>query len=232
MIEAIIFDVDGTLYDETHAKVKAEVLTAQFISDNSDYSRDEVFHHFRKAKTQVIKDYSGCTIRNDRTKWYESTLELLGISNISPVEANDFYWSVVFQNIEPYLDLDAVIKELAKKYKLYILTDEFLNLQFKKLEILGLKDYFCEVVSSEKVGKTKPNKELFEYMLNIIGKPRQNIVMIGDNPKADIAGANSVGIHSVWLRRGKYHYYYYPDGNKPEITINNYLELQKKLDEI
>ncbi len=232
MIEAIIFDVDGTLYNETDAKIKAELLTAQFISEHSQYSRNEVYFAYLKSKAEIIEKYDSYTVRNDRVKWYKNALEKLKISNITPIEASNYYWDIVLDDIEPYLDLTLVIDELAKNYDLYILTDEFLEIQIKKLNRLGLKDYFCEIVSSEINGKTKPDRELFEYMLDLVGKPAKNVAMIGDNPKADMIGANQVGIHSIWLKRGKYHYYSHSNESKAELTIHNYLELVDKLSQI
>ncbi len=232
MIEAIIFDVDGTLYNETDAKVKAELLTAQFISEQSKYSMEEVYFAYRQSKAEVINGFTGYSIRNDREKWYHNTLKKLVISNVTAEQASDFYWRVVLDNMEPYPDLNLVIETLAKKYKLYVLTDELFDIQIKKLNRLGLTDYFSEIVSSEIIGKTKPNVQLFDYIIKLIDKSVRNIAMVGDNPIADVKGANLAGIHSVWLKRGKYHYYSYSEDQKPEITIDNYLQLPELLERI
>ena len=50
MIKAVVFDVDGTLYDETYPKVKAELLTAEFISDKSCVNVEDVYNTFREVK--------------------------------------------------------------------------------------------------------------------------------------------------------------------------------------
>ena len=55
---------------------------------------------------------------------------------------------------------------------------------------------------SEVVGKQKPEPIMFETALQKMGlteadKPR--IVMIGNNLKKDIAGANRMGVTSIWL---------------------------------
>ncbi len=232
MIEAIIFDVDGTLYNETDAKNKADLLTADFISQRSDYSMEEVYSAYRQSKSEVIREFEGETIRNDRVRWYQNTLKRLGISTLTSAEVSEYYWRVVLDNIEPYPDLQLVIDSLAKKYKLYVLTDEFLDIQHLKLSRLGLTKFFSEIVSSEIIGRTKPDTDLFDYMIKLIDKPSKHIAMIGDNPMADIKGANLAGLHSVWLKRGKYHCYTYSLDNKPEITIDNYLWLPDVLEKL
>ncbi len=229
MINTIIFDVDGTLYDETHAKIKAELITAIYISNNSSYSLETVYASYKNAKAKVIKELSGLVKRNNRINWYKETLTILGIINIDPVFLADYYWNVVIENMEIYFDLNLIIGKLYNEYKLYILTDEYFNIQIRKLQKLGIKKYFKAVVSSEITGKTKPNTKIFDHIIDLIGEKRNNIAMIGDNPNADIKGANLSSIYSIWLKRGKYSYYSYDDSNKPDIMINNYFELNDKL---
>ena len=66
----------------------------------------------------------------------------------------------------------------------------------------GLDDCFDAWVVSEVVGQQKPAAVMFETAYEKLGltdadKPR--IVMIGNNLKKDIAGANRQGLISVWL---------------------------------
>lgn len=66
----------------------------------------------------------------------------------------------------------------------------------------GLGDCFDQWIVSEVVGMQKPASIMFESALQKMGlteadKPR--IVMIGNNLKKDIAGANRMGLTSIWL---------------------------------
>ena len=66
----------------------------------------------------------------------------------------------------------------------------------------GLDDCFDAWVVSEVVGQQKPAAIMFETAYEKLGltetdKPR--IVMIGNNLKKDVAGANRQGLISVWL---------------------------------
>lgn len=73
----------------------------------------------------------------------------------------------------------------------------------KVLNNIGIDVYFDFQIYSDEVGFSKPNKEIFDLMLNKITKNRKihlsDIVHIGDNPKADIIGASSIGIHSLLI---------------------------------
>lgn len=69
------------------------------------------------------------------------------------------------------------------------------------LETLGLADKFEHVVSSGSFGWEKPSPSIFARAVELAGSPR-SVHMIGDNPVADIRGAENAGITGHLLERG------------------------------
>jgi putative hydrolase of the HAD superfamily len=71
----------------------------------------------------------------------------------------------------------------------------------KVLKHLGIDTYFDFQLYSDEAGLSKPNKAFFQLMLDEVAKLKNiepiEIVHIGDNPKADIWGADRVGISSL-----------------------------------
>ncbi|WP_448702414.1 HAD family hydrolase [Mucilaginibacter sp. AW1-3] len=71
----------------------------------------------------------------------------------------------------------------------------------KVLQKLDIARYFDFQLYSDEAGLSKPNKAFFELMLAEISKiryvPLTQVIHIGDNPKADIWGAEAVGINSL-----------------------------------
>lgn len=71
----------------------------------------------------------------------------------------------------------------------------------KVLQALDIAQYFDFQLYSDEAGLSKPNNAFFELMLDEISAlryvPLDEIIHIGDNPKADIWGANAVGINSL-----------------------------------
>ncbi len=66
----------------------------------------------------------------------------------------------------------------------------------------GLDDCFDAWVVSEVVGQQKPAAVMFETAYEKLGltdADKSRIVMIGNNLKKDVAGANRQGLISVWL---------------------------------
>ncbi|WP_010274591.1 HAD family hydrolase [Paenibacillus senegalensis] len=64
---------------------------------------------------------------------------------------------------------------------------------------LGILDYFDCFINSALVGYEKPNAEIFKAASKQAGDPEQ-IWMVGDNPEADIRGAESVGWNAILIR--------------------------------
>lgn len=232
MIKKILFDVDGTLYNETDAKAVAELLTAKYISDNSCFSVETVFSVFIKAKKLITRQYQGIPKANDRQIWFSYVLNELGIKNVTGDAASKYYWGVVFDNIKPYEDFLYILPKIKRKYKLYVLSDERKNLCIKKLQRLGLENTFEKVISSEEIGMTKPSKEIFQYAMEKIDGKYDETIIVGDNPITDIKGGNLFGINSALLMRGKYFYYSQCDDEKPDIEFVNYIQLIGKIDEL
>ncbi len=67
------------------------------------------------------------------------------------------------------------------------------------VESLGLFDLVETVFSSAVTGYEKPHRAAFEIALRHCGCP-QRVWMIGDNPIADVAGAEAVGIPAILVR--------------------------------
>ena len=64
---------------------------------------------------------------------------------------------------------------------------------------LGLSGLIENVLSSATTGYEKPNPRAFEIALSQSGNPSERW-MIGDNPIADVAGAEAAGIRAVLVR--------------------------------
>ncbi|MHB9130873.1 MAG: HAD family hydrolase [Armatimonadota bacterium] len=64
---------------------------------------------------------------------------------------------------------------------------------------LGLTEHLVAVFNSAQTGYEKPHPQAFRQVLDFIGAA-DDVWMIGDNPKADIAGAEALGIPGILVR--------------------------------
>jgi putative hydrolase of the HAD superfamily len=61
------------------------------------------------------------------------------------------------------------------------------------------------VLTSHAHGKTKPHQAIFRAMLDLLGVPAGDAVMVGDTIEDDVEGARAVGMRAVLLDRDERH---------------------------
>ena len=98
---------------------------------------------------------------------------------------------------------EELVRYLAKKYPLTVVTNGFVEVQYEKFDKSGLRDCFSHIVLSEEVGCQKPNPRIFEEALRMNGLQAEDVVMIGDSWSSDIKGAINAGIDQIWIRKSK-----------------------------
>ena len=98
---------------------------------------------------------------------------------------------------------EELVRYLAKKYPLTVVTNGFIEVQYEKFDKSGLRDCFAHIVLSEEVGCQKPNPRIFEEALRMNGLQAEDVVMIGDSWNSDIQGAINAGIDQIWIRKSK-----------------------------
>jgi len=64
---------------------------------------------------------------------------------------------------------------------------------------IGIHSLFDVVLTSALLGYEKPHPEAFGLALEAAGRPEE-VWMVGDNPEADVAGAERVGIPAILVR--------------------------------
>ena len=100
----------------------------------------------------------------------------------------------------------------------------------------GLGYCFEEWIVSEIVGEQKPARSMFDTAMEkmgLTGADKPFIVMIGNNLKKDVAGANRYGITSVWLDWSPryFHKVEEPDW-QPDYTVKTPEELKALIEEL
>lgn len=132
---------------------------------------------------------------------------------------------------------DAVLRSLYEEgYRIAMVADGEVESFQNIFEQNGLGYCFEKRIISEEVGIQKPAGLMFQTAMERMGltdEDKPDVVMIGNNLKKDIAGANRFGITSVWLDWSPryFHTVEEPDW-RPDYTVKTPEELKALIDRL
>ena len=189
MIKNIIFDLDNTIIEDKDD----DVLHYKEALRNCGYSEDNYINvynaldDYEQTLSEENRFYSRETVIEFLNKNLNTNYDIKLVDELNKVIGK--YW------INPFLSEDT-LKYLASKYKLYVFTNWFEVAQTERLQNIGYLKYFTNVFGSDTVG-AKPFLSSFNSVLQNIGALPSECIMIGDNKKCDIQGANNAGISAI-----------------------------------
>lgn len=193
MIGAICFDFDGTLAHFTgdffdHMKESAhrlgipEHLYDEFITTYLQYDKScssfpeacqKTFVSLRRKLPEDFESYC-----QETAKRYASYIELLPGAT----------------ELLEYL--------LSKNIPLTLITNGTQDIQRAAIQKAGLQHHFKTILISGELGIRKPDARIFQLACERLDVLPEHCLMIGDNLSADIEGAKSIGMQTVWMSRG------------------------------
>lgn len=92
---------------------------------------------------------------------------------------------------------------------------------------LGIGKYFDARVFSDEVRVRKPDRRIFERALDRLGLRPEEVVHVGDDVDADVAGAKALGMRAIWFNTG-----FWPGAhtNRADEEIHDHKELLEALE--
>ncbi len=201
-IKAIVFDFGGTLdTDGIHWAEKFwEAYVYYKISIPKDEFRNAFVYSERTIPTIIGPEFSLINTYKTQIKYqleYLINNKILEEVNEDLIEKlSQFCFNSTVRNI---ITTKTVLEELKHNFKLGLVSNYYGNVKTVLTE-LGVAKYFDVIVDSTIVGIRKPDKKIFEYTINKLNETPNNVVVVGDSYKNDIAPAKSLGCITVWLK--------------------------------
>ena len=199
----IFFDLDRTLWDfDKNMQLTLEELFERHNLGSYFENFENFFTCFTKHNERLWEEYRHGRLRKDilRSKRFELTLKEYGLKNkeLAKIIGEEYITESPQKTaLLPYAQ--EILECLYPKYKLYIITNGFNEVQFTKLKLCGLEKYFSRVVTSEISGYHKPHPMAFAYPLSSANALKEESIMVGDDLEIDIIGAKDFGIDQVYL---------------------------------
>jgi len=204
--QAILFDLDDTLlrYNiplESAWKKACEISTKAMNGLSSDelLKQIEIARNWYWSSTE--RHQAGrLNLLGARTAIVKEALKQMGRADeriAGTIAAN--YANILDETLGFFPDTWKTLEELVKKkVKLALLTNGAGEVQQAKIERFMLERYFAICLIEGDLGFGKPDRRVFEMALERLDVRPAQAWMVGDDLERDIAGAQTLGILSIW----------------------------------
>ncbi|MBI5668205.1 MAG: HAD family hydrolase [Chloroflexi bacterium] len=244
-LKAVLFDLDDTLLDWSDEQTDWLAYEQQFLQRVFDYICQEV--HPLPDMQAFIDEFHRLT----REGWSAGRSTFiaphLGRILVQAAEASGaptgclddrrclevYGWKAV-PGCRLFPEVPAVLSLLRDSgIKVGIVTNAYQPMWMRDVEIEqhGLLEYFPDCrISAADVGYLKPHPAIFRAALKVLDIQPEEAVFVGDNPTADIAGAQAAGLRGI-LRVTQSMQPMLSGLIVPDAAINSLEELPRILDE-
>lgn len=184
-MDAVIFDLDDTLYSE------------------KDYVRSgyaAVANAFPKIPFMAQKLWKAF---EQKLPAIDAVLEAEGIASAENKQKALGIYRNHMPLIAPYPGIHELLQRLQGKKKLGIITDGRPEGQWAKIEALNIKQYFQRILVTDELGGVvfrKPNERAFRLMKEELGVAFEDMAYIGDNTKKDFIAPKKLGMKAIYFR--------------------------------
>jgi putative hydrolase of the HAD superfamily len=193
MIQACLFDLDGTLLDRDQSILRfAYAQYERFSSRLRHIPRETYVRRF------VELDQRGYVWKD---KVYQTLREELQIRDASQEELLTDYLTRFHEHCIPFPHLQETLAALQKSgIGLALVTNGRGAFQQATIQALGIDAYFDLILISEWEGVSKPNPQIFQRACERLSVEASACVFVGDHPANDVAAARAAGMKAVWKR--------------------------------
>lgn len=195
--QAVLFDIDNTLYAYEPAHKKASIAVNLKASKLLGVTVEKFNEAVIESRKQVKLKLSTTASSHSRLLYFQRAIEILGLRTkvLEALDLEQTYWRTFLSSSELFEGVIDFIESLQSLgVKTAIITDLTAQIQFRKLIYFGLDKYFDYIVTSEEAGADKPDTAPFEIALDKLSVGPNQCWMIGDNAESDIGGAKKHGI--------------------------------------
>ena len=228
--KSIFIDLDDTLWAFTeNARDTFEEMYHQYRFERYFQSFDHFMELYVPKNLELWDLYGRHEISKDELNARRFSYPLLqvGVDDPALVKAySDGFFAAIPYKRKLMPHAMEALEYLSGKYRLYILSNGFRELQEQKMRSAGILHYFRKIVLSEDIGAHKPFPAIFNFAMSATQSEFRTSLMIGDNWKNDVAGARDVG-----MGQG----YYCPDAEpsvlefQPTFLLRDWEEIEKVL---
>jgi carbamoyl-phosphate synthase large subunit len=191
-IQAVLFDLDNTLYPEEQFVVGGFRAAAQLLADRLKLTADPVFERM----LEILPEHG-------RGKVFDLLLKELEIEGAvwRPVLLQAYRCHRPALSL--FLGTEASLRTLRNRgLRLGLVTDGMASVQRRKIAALGLDAYMDAIVCTDELGRgcAKPSIVPFEVALKLLDVAPEAAAYIADDLSKDFAGPNQLHMKTAQIR--------------------------------
>ncbi len=199
----LFFDLDRTLwdFDRNSREVLAE-LHGDFHLQDLGIPRDDFIPAYEQVNAALWAQHEDGVLPKEvlRALRFNHALQQFGVANGGLARhLETAYMDRCPKRARLLPGALNLLEELKPHFGLHIITNGFTEIQALKLNAAGIRKFFNVVLTSEMAGVAKPDKAIFRHAMRSAGAKPTESLMIGDNAKADMAGARNAGMDQAHL---------------------------------
>ena len=208
MIEAVLFDIDGTLFDHEHASSGSLRALIEVERDDLDErAHAEALAEWRRLEALHYPSYLTGELSLDEQRRQRAGGMLAWLEAQDRPEAElDAWWQRFLDGYRerwrPFPDTEAAVAALEREgLALGIITNADGDIQRRKLAALGLLERMPAFVASSEAGSAKPEPAIFHAACELLELPPERVAYVGDRLDIDAQGARDAGLLGIWVDR-------------------------------
>ena len=199
MQKIFIFDAYGTLFDVNAAARNFSKKTA-----DNDFVNvwEKVSKLWREKQIAYTWYYNSIGYKTNFWKVTEDALDYsLEFYNINKTKNMKTNLLKLYKELDIFPEVLAVIKNLKSSgYFTAILSNGTMEMLNNAATSSKITSYLDVILSAEKLGLFKPNKKVYNMVLEYFSCDKKDVIFISSNGW-DAAGGSAFGFSSLWINR-------------------------------
>jgi FMN hydrolase / 5-amino-6-(5-phospho-D-ribitylamino)uracil phosphatase len=199
VVRAVCFDLDNTLWAIEPVLERAELILADWM---------------RTRYPRIPERFTSADIRQARAALMlelphqSHDLAYLSRENLARLAQSVGYerdmaqeafvvWHAARNQCVPFDDVLPALEKLKPRYRLATLSNGNAD-----LGAIGIAHHFEVRLHAAELGCAKPDGRVYRALADALTLDPAEILFVGDEPQADVAGPRSAGMKTVWVNRG------------------------------
>ena len=197
-IQAVLFDLDDTLWPIGPTIKRAETILFEWLGANAPRLVEMHSIDSLRARRMALMDsvpryrFELWALRHASLR---EALEAAGEDPIIAQAAMEVFSRernvvTLFEDVEPGL------LHLGQHFRLGSISNGFAD-----LEAIGLARHFGVSIAAHRMGYAKPDPRIFHHACAELGVEPNHTLYVGDDLQLDVEGAQQAGLQAVWMNR-------------------------------